>query len=54
MGAYSPAPQITQDCLERITKEIIEPTVDQLNRKNIDYKGVIYFGLMITNSGRKL
>ena len=54
MGAYSPAPLLTEDHLKRIIKEIIEPTIVELNRKNIDYKGVIYFGLMITNSGPKV
>ena len=54
MGAYSPAPLLTEDDLNRITKEIIEPTINELNKKNIDYKGVIYFGLMITNSGPKV
>ena len=54
MGAYSPAPLLTNDYLERIIKEIIEPTIDELNKKNIDYKGVIYFGLMITSSGPKV
>jgi len=54
MGAYSPAPLLTEDDLNRITKEIIEPTIDELNKKNIDYKGVIYFGLMITKSGPKV
>ncbi len=54
MGAYSPAPLLTKDYLDRIIKEIIKPTIDELNKKNIDYKGVIYFGLMITNSGPKV
>ncbi len=54
MGAYSPAPLITEDYLKIIIKEIIEPTIDELNKKNIDYKGVIYFGLMITKSGPKV
>ena len=54
MGAYSPAPLLTQDYLDRIIKEIIEPTINELNKKNIDYKGVIYFGLMITKSGPKV
>jgi len=54
MGAYSPAPLLTEDQLYRITKEIIEPTINELNNKNIDYKGVIYFGLMITQSGPKV
>jgi len=54
MGAYSPAPLLTEDSLDRVTKEIIEPTINELNKKNIDYKGVIYFGLMITKSGPKV
>jgi len=54
MGAYSPAPLLTEDYLNRIIKEIIEPTIDGLNKKNIDYRGVIYFGLMITKSGPKV
>mgnify|MGYP000409524406 FL=1 len=54
MGAYSPAPLLTEDYLDRIIKEIIEPTINELNNKNIDYKGVIYFGLMITKSGPKV
>ena len=54
MGAYSPTPLISKNYLKRITQEIIEPTIKQLKRKNIDYRGVLYFGLMITNSGPKV
>jgi len=54
MGAYSPAPLLTEDYLDKVIREIIEPTINELNKKNIDYKGVIYFGLMITNSGPKV
>jgi phosphoribosylamine--glycine ligase len=54
MGAYSPAPLLTEDYLERVVLEIIEPTIKQLNKRKIDYKGVIYFGLMITESGPKV
>jgi len=54
MGAYSPAPLLTEDYLDRIIKEIIEPTINELNKRNIDYRGVIYFGLMITKSGPKV
>ncbi len=54
MGAYSPAPLLTKDYLDKIIKEIIEPTIDELNKKNIDYKGVIYFGLMLTKYGPKV
>ena len=54
MGAYSPAPLLTENYIKTIVKEIIEPTINGLNQKNIDYKGVIYFGLMITDSGPKV
>ena len=54
MGAYSPAPLLTKDYLDMIIKDIIEPTINELNKKNIDYRGVIYFGLMVTNSGPKV
>ena len=54
MGAYSPAPLLTEECLDSIIKEIIEPTINELNKRNIDYRGVIYFGLMITKSGPKV
>jgi len=54
MGAYSPTPLLTEDYLDKIIYEIIEPTINELNKKNIDYRGVIYFGLMITESGPKV
>ena len=54
MGAYSPAPLLTEGNLDRIIGEIIEPTLNELIKKNIDYRGVIYFGLMITKSGPKV
>ncbi len=54
MGAYSPAPLLKEDSLDQITKEIIEPTINELNKKDINYRGVIYFGLMITKSGPKV
>ena len=54
MGAYSPTPLLTKKHLNRVIGEIIEPTINELNKRNIDYKGVIYFGLMITKSGPKV
>ena len=54
MGAYSPAPLLTEEYLDKIIKEIVEPTINELNKRNIDYRGVIYFGLMITESGPKV
>ncbi len=54
MGAYSPTPLITKRHLENIVEEIVKPTINELKRKQISYKGVIYFGLMITETGPKV
>ncbi len=49
MGAYSPAPIITERLDQRIMGEIIEPTVSALKGMGITYRGVIYAGLMIVD-----
>lgn len=54
MGAYAPAPIITNEVLSNVQKTILEPTVKGLNSKGRKYKGVLYVGLMITNEGPKV
>ena len=54
MGAYSPTPILSKSELSIIRKEIIEPTINELIKRDIEYKGVLYFGLMITKSGPKV
>ena len=49
MGAYSPAPVVTDALIGRIEKEIIQPMLDGLRRESTPYKGVLYIGLMIVN-----
>ena len=54
MGAYSPAPVLTQD-LEKIAMEkFIKPTVAAFAAKGRPYMGALYLGLMITRTGPKL
>ena len=48
MGAYSPAPVVTQDMLGEIRETIIVPVVNELARRGITYRGILYAGLMIT------
>lgn len=48
MGAYSPAPIMTDALIEQTMKEVIEPTVKAMNDKGTPYKGVLYAGLMLT------
>ena len=51
MGAYSPVPLVTAELMARIEQEILQPTLAALNQKGIDYRGVLYAGLMITPAG---
>jgi hypothetical protein len=54
MGAYSPAPVLTEAMIKRVLAEIVRPTVAALARRGIAYRGVLYAGLMITTDGPKL
>jgi phosphoribosylamine--glycine ligase len=54
MGAYCPAPIITDDMMVRITREILVPTVDAMNRNGTPFRGVLYAGLMITSGGPRV
>jgi phosphoribosylamine--glycine ligase len=51
MGAYAPAPIVTPALMNRIQREILEPAIATLNHRGIDYRGVLYAGLMITPTG---
>ncbi len=51
MGAISPSPILTQELEARIEQRIVAPTLKELSRKGIEYRGVLYFGLMITKTG---
>ena len=54
MGAYSPAPVVTEDLMNQITREIIVPIVDGMNRNNTPYNGVLYAGIMATPGGARV
>jgi phosphoribosylamine--glycine ligase len=54
MGAYSPAPAVTPDVETRIVREILVPTLHALRRDDRPYKGVLYAGVMLTESGPKV
>ena len=51
MGAYAPAPLITDELDTQIKREIVEPTLKGMKDEGIPYKGVLYIGLMICNNG---
>jgi len=54
MGAYSPAPVVSDDMIKKITREILVPVVDAMNRNGTPYRGVLYAGLMITSGGPRV
>ena len=51
MGAYAPAPLLDAAGLESVRQQVLEPTLAALRARGIDYRGVIYAGLMLTPSG---
>jgi phosphoribosylamine--glycine ligase len=54
MGAYSPAPVVTDELMSQISREILVPVVDAMNRHGAPYKGVLYAGLMMTSGGPRV
>ncbi len=52
MGAYSPAPVVTDEIHQRVIDEVIRPTVDGMARENCAFSGFLYAGLMIDSSGQ--
>jgi len=51
MGAYAPAPLVTPALMTRIQEEVLQPAIATLQKRNIDYRGVLYAGLMISPQG---
>ncbi len=51
MGAYAPAPLVTPALMARIQAEVLEPAIAALRKRGIDYRGILYAGLMITPQG---
>ena len=54
MGAYSPAPVVTEEMLPEIRDRIILPVVRELKKRGIVYRGILYAGLMVTPEGGRI
>jgi phosphoribosylamine---glycine ligase len=54
MGAYSPVPQIDDALVDSFMADAVEPLVAALRARDIDYRGVLYAGLMLTAEGPKV
>ena len=51
MGAYAPAPIATPQLMARVQTEVLERTITALQARGIDYRGILYAGLMISPDG---
>ncbi len=54
MGAYSPVAIAAGDVVDDVLARFVQPTLDELRRRGIDYRGVLYAGLMFTADGPRL
>ncbi|PTE21890.1 phosphoribosylamine--glycine ligase [Cereibacter changlensis JA139] len=54
MGAYCPAPVLTMAIQRQALDEIVKPTVAEMTRRGMPYRGVLYAGLMIENGRARL
>lgn len=54
MGAYAPAPIVTDEMMEVIKTTILEPAVSAMEQEGYPFKGCLYAGLMITDEGPKV
>ena len=54
MGAYTPVEYICDEDLKGVEREIIIPTIEGLLAENVDFTGILYFGLMKTEQGIKV
>ena len=54
MGAVTPLDDVTPEIMEQFKKDILEPTLKGLEAEKYDYRGFIFFGVMLTKDGPKL
>ncbi len=54
MGAYSPLPFLDASAVDRLVADAVEPLVGELRARGIDYRGVLYAGLMLTANGPRV
>ncbi len=54
MGAYSPAPVLSDAIAKAAMEEIVQPTIDEMARRGTPYRGVLYAGLMIKDGQARL
>ncbi|MDD6336888.1 MAG: phosphoribosylamine--glycine ligase [Lentisphaeria bacterium] len=54
MGAYSPAPVVTDELMAEVEKSVLKPFLAGIRAEGLDYRGLIYAGIMVTKDGPKM
>ena len=54
MGAYSPAPIMTEEITRFVEENVFRPLLEGMQKRGLLYRGVIYAGLMITEEGPRI
>lgn len=54
MGAIAPNPYVTEEVMKEFNEKILNPTLEGIKEEDFDYKGIIFFGVMITKNGAYL
>ncbi len=54
MGAYSPVPAAGDEVVAEVMEAFVDPTLEELRARGIDYRGVLYAGLMLTPDGPRI
>ena len=54
MGAYSPAPVVTDELWKQVNEKVLTPFLNGIQKENLDFHGVIYAGIMVTQDGPKV
>jgi phosphoribosylamine--glycine ligase len=54
MGAYTPLPWAPADLVDEITRDVLQPTVDEMARRGTPFRGLLYAGLALTSRGLRV
>lgn len=54
MGAYAPAPFATDELKSQVSREVVEPVLESLRKEGIDFRGILYIGLIWTKQGPRI
>lgn len=54
MGAFTPVKDADDALMQTVLREVLEPSLAELRRRELDYRGLLYIGLMLTSEGPKV